>query len=224
MEKAQESAEGKKTARVKKPMSTEMQVAILFGVLFLVFASFLISYQFFKPSSSFKFSGFTVSKARLEGTVVDFYFIPVQLGSNGQPFNVMIRSDPRELENITSETAYPKSPRNWLRVWITTNSTYDSYAIISQQEVGRFTSSLQINTKYAFTKVDAGEYPERDCSDADKSSGIKVIDLRISENGTTRIYDEGFCTVIEAKDFQDMIKASDKYVIDWLLHIKSLEN
>ena len=205
----EEAKPDKPDAGAKKGMSVDKQALILFAVLMLVFASFLVSYYYFKPSTSFKYGDFTVHKTKLEGTTVDFYLIPLKIGNN-EPFNLMLRKDPREIENITFEV----NGSFWggmKGIWITTDANYTSDATIASGEIGRFVKGIGLRSDYALTSK-IGDYPEITCSNATKE--IRVVDLRLGNE--TRVYEQDNCLIVEGADYDGMVKAADKLVMGWL--------
>ncbi len=207
-----------KGKRSKKKMSLEMQVAVVFGVLFLILLSFFISYKFFKPSNSFEYGPFTVTKARLEGTIVDFYFIPISVAGD-EPINLALRNDPREIENISLEVVnFTYSPYSQRRIWLATDPDYEVDAIIARQEIGGFTNALGINTAYAFTEP-SGSNPVRNCSDS--KGNERVIELRLANS--TKVYSEGSCIIVEGSDYDQMIKAADRFVVEWLFKLLEIK-
>ena len=209
-----EKKKHKKDAKTVKPKlkSIEKQVLVLFIVLIIIFGGFLIGIKISErikaKANTFEYKEFTVHKARLEGTIVDFYFIPIQV-AGGVKTNLMFRTDPRELENLTVElndSIFKKIKR----VWITTNPEYDSDAIIAAGEIGRLTTNVDITTGYALTE-EIGEFPKKTCEDA--TSTERVVDIRLGNQ--TKIYSEGNCIIVEAESNSGMIRAADKLAYYW---------
>ena len=216
----------KKDSKKVKPKSklnpVERQVIWLFVILGIVFigvvAGVIIKEKIAAKGESFEWNDFTVHKARLEGTIVDFYFIPIQV-SGGQKGNVMFRSDPREIENITLEIESDLL-KNITEIWVTTNPDYDSDAVIAAGEIGRLTAGVAIPTDYALTS-EIGEFPKKTCEDATES--IRIIDIRLGNQ--TRVYAEDNCIIIEADTNKGMIEAADRLAYHWLesLFIKRIK-
>ncbi len=218
--------EGKKEEKPKKKAWTwEKQSMVLFGVLMVVFLVFIgaayLGEKFKDKGDSFEYNDFTVHKARLEGTTVDFYFIPINVIGVGEAVNVMFRSDPRDVENISLSLG-GNALGGISKVWITTSPEYDSAAVIAQGEIGRMTAAVAITTGYALTE-EVGEFPKKTCKDATDS--VRVIDIRVGNE--TRVYSEseGNCIVVEADNSEDTIKAADKLAYYWLeqLFIKKID-
>ena len=212
MEEGKEMGGDKPAPAVKKETPVEKQVIVLFAVLAIIFVSFLVSYQYFKPSNSFKYHDFTVYKQKLEGTTVDFYILPLKIGDKA-PTNLMIRNDPREIENMTFEVneSFWRGMRGLL---ITTDVNYTSLATIAAGEIGSFVGLIGVEADYGFT-TEIGGYPTITCADA--TNVTKVIDIRLGNE--TKVYSEGDCMIVEGVDYDSMIKASDKVVITWLERI-----
>lgn len=200
----------------------EKQVIWLFVILGIVFigvvAGVIIKDKIAAKGESFEWRDFTVHKARLEGTIVDFYFIPIQV-SGGQNGNVMFRSDPREIENITLEIE-AELLQGITKVWITTDPDYDSDAVIAAGEIGRLTAAVAIPTDYALIS-EIGEFPKKTCEDATKS--IRIIDIRLGNQ--TKVYADGNCIIVEADTNNGMIEAADRLAYHWLesLFIKKIK-
>jgi len=198
---------GAKKIRLKP---IEVQIIWLFVVLGLVLVSFLVSYKYFKPSTSFNYNEFTVFKSQIKGIAVDFYLIPIQV-SGGKATNIVLRTDPRNTTGI-NYTLGDVSFGGISKIWLTTDPDYDSYAIIASKEIGAFTSTIGLSTSYALTKKKAGDFPTMTCANSTKE--IRVIDLRIANS--TSVYAEGNCIVVAGTDYPQLIAASDKLVLEWL--------
>jgi|GEM_PF-3761220 len=213
-EKAEKKETGKKAKENKEKQEKESkkklerQVITLFivlGIIFVSIVAFIISYQIGKQRPDFKYGDFSVYKERLEGTTVDFYIIPINVF--GRELNVALRSDPRKIKDISMEIN-EELLDEIDEIWITTSPGLESDAIIATNEIGSFTGSIGLRTGYALTEV-VGEYPVMKCENA--SAKKRVIEVRLGNS--TKIYSEDKCIIVQGKDYEDMIKAADRFVI-----------
>ena len=201
----------KESSHKKKGLKPiEVQIIWLFVILGLVLLSFLVSYQYFKPSSSFKYGDFTVFKSQIKGIDVNFYLIPLQV-KGSKATNIVLRTDPRETSDLNFSLD-DSSLGGISKVWLTTDPDYDSYAVIASKEIGAFTQIIGLSTSYALTKDKVEGFPLMTCANATKE--LRVIDLRITNS--TSVYSEGDCIVVEGADYPQLIAASDKLVLEWL--------
>lgn len=203
----------KESGKKLKLKPIEKQVIWLFVILAVVLGGIILGVvvkeKIASKADSFEWSDFTVYKTRLEGTTVDFYFIPIQV-AGGQKGNMMFRSDPRAVENISLDIDEELFKRISM-IWVTTDPEYDSDAVIAAGEIGRLTAGVSIPTDYALIS-EVGEFPKITCEDATKT--IRVIDIRLGNE--TRVYAEDNCIIVEADSNNGMIEAADKLAYHWL--------
>lgn len=203
--------EGK--AGEKKMTKTEKQVTILLIVLAAAFLAFIVTHyalKFLNPNP-FDYEKFKVYKGRIEGINVDFYTIPAKR-SDGSIVKIVIRNDPRETDGIEMNVN-SNIFRNITQIWIAHSPDLESDAVISSSEIGSFINLVGLEAKYAFTKEGSKyNYDEMNCGNA--TSNTRVIEIRLENR--TKVYSEGDCLIVAGEDYDRMIKASDKLIIEWL--------
>ena len=142
-----------------------------------------------------------------DGTV---HFSSVPLTIDSRDYTLTLRNTPEDVQGIN--LSLDNSVLNGAKsVYITTDISYDSYAIIAKTEASNVPQILGLPTKYTFTSENDLGYEKKTCSDS--SSGVLVIDIRLGSE--TKIFNEGSCLIIEAKNYGDMIKAADRLTFFW---------
>jgi len=198
---------GKKKAQ--KFSKIEKQVMWLLAVLAIVVLISVAAYYLMKPKSPyFEYGPFEVYKKRLEGTSVDYYYIPFKM-IDGPLNQIAIRNDPRELGDISLNVS-EELWRGISKVWVSSDPNL-SYAPIPAGEIGRFTIAIGLDTSYAFSE-DAGSYYQMSCENA--TENIRVVELRVGDE--TKVYSEVNCIIIEGKDDVELSRAADKLAVTWL--------
>ena len=199
----------------KKEVSVEKQILILFAVLFILFAGFLIAIKYANTpkSESFEYKDFTIHKTLLEGTELNFYFIKIQVPGR-EPSNLMFRNDPRNLTDISinlSDDAFDDLVRAWVTFYPHENDK--SAALIAAIEVERFLSSVAVPTKFGSVIDDESSlYPFVTCEGATRKT--RTVEIRLGNK--TGVYSEGDCIVVEGENFPDLIRAADRLAYHWL--------
>lgn len=192
-----------------KLVRIEKQVIWLLVILGIVVLVSVAAYYLMKPKADyFEYGSFKVYKKTLEGTTVDYYYIPFNT-VNGALNQIAIRNDPRTLGDVgfnVSEELW----RGISKLWVSSDPNI-SYAPIPAGEIGRFGIAIGLDTSYAFSK-NAGSYYQMNCDNA--TSDVRVIDIRTGNE--TLVYSEGYCMIIEGKDDVEMSRAADKLAVTWL--------
>jgi len=189
----------------------EKQIITLFIVLAIVFISFIAAYHLLKPKPYFNYEGLKVYKAKIQGVNTLFYLIPISGG--GGKADIVIRNDPREL-NVPVGTGDLLSGINM--VWITIPPELSSDAVIAGNDLGAFTSKISLNTSYAMTKSDTEFFEQKTCEDSTKETRVFLLDI----GNETKVYYEGNCIIVQGTNYDNLIKAADALVMNWLLRLK----
>ena len=212
MESKEIQGNEKRQGNKKKPSKfsrVEKQVIWLLIILVIVVLVSVAAYYLMKPKPDyFEYGSFKVYKKMLEGTSVDYYYIPFKT-ADGKLNQIAIRNDPRTLGNISFDV----SEELWggiSKMWVSSDPNV-SYAPIPAGEIGRFAIAIGLDTSYAFSK-NAGTYYQMSCDNA--TSEIRVVDIRVGNE--TKVYSEGYCIIIEGKDDVEMSKAADRLAMTWL--------
>jgi len=213
-EETKEINAGKETEPEEtKRKKLERQIAILFVVLVLVLGSFLLIYTLAKPKPYFKYQNMTVWKVQLEGSRMFFYSIPLSImaGNMNYQENVVLRNDPRTIENISLNLN--KNLFLATRMIITMEPEVKATALVAANELQKFSDNMKIPASVAFTDSAGREVAVANCSDATEDK--RVILFRLTNE--TKVYSEQNCIIVEASDYDNLIKASDKLVVEWIL-------
>lgn len=196
----------KKSSKFSK---IEKQVLAVLAILALIVLISIGAYYAMKPKPAyFEYAPFKVYKKMLEGTSVNYYYIPFT-NADGLMNQVAFRNDPRTLDDVSLNVS-EELWRGISQVWVSTDPNV-SYASIPAGEIGRLSIAIGLNTSYAFSK-NAGSYYSMNCDNA--TSEIRVIDIRVGD--VAKVYSEGHCMIIEGKDDVEQSRAADKLAVTWL--------
>lgn len=204
-----------------KEQRTEKQILIILFVCVAILAAVLIVYFVGKYHNKpyFDFHGFKVYAVMLEGTNMIFYNIPdvtFTVQTTEYLKNVVIRNDPRELEkmNLTvyvSNRFYKTLPQ---QLWMSWNPDEKATIYEAELEIKKFANNL--NIPVGIVPADVTLTCENSTSEK------RMIVLKTLNITETKIYenkDFPNCITIEADSYDNLIKAADRLVIDWLLKI-----
>lgn len=201
---------------------TEKQATIIVISLLVVLVSafFLIFIKQTKEAeNSFVYNGFKVDKVEDKQNI--FYNIELYIGDNPQLFSVDIRSDPREIGLIPSESNLKDKllRQNVSELYITMEPTYTSKAVIAAMEISKIVGNkyfFNLPTHGALIRSIGDKSPVKTCDDVNETTSI--IWLRLSDS--TRIYSRGDCVIVDGQTEDDLIKASDRISLSLLGIIK----
>ena len=211
METAQKKEDsGKKEGR--KIEKVERQVMWLFAIFGVLILGFLIGYFLLLPKPYFEYHGLKVYPTKLEGFSTIFYALPLKSAS-GNNGTLVLRSDPRRLENITlniNESLYGGIEK----IWFTTDPDMPSSSTLAMGEIGRFVTFMGVNTSFALTR-NSTNIDQIDCTNA--TSSVRVIEIRLGNE--TRVYSEGYCIIVEGEDSENVIAAADRLTFSWVERI-----
>ncbi|QQG38467.1 MAG: hypothetical protein HYS32_02560 [Candidatus Woesearchaeota archaeon] len=207
----------------ENPKKLDRTVTIFVSVVVIIFIGVILYLSFGKGSIT---AGTVLSedhflyKGEYEVTRVDpiTYIIKGFIGE--QPINIHLRTDPRNVENIPSESDIKTKLIPSKEIFITANPNLTSNTLIAAVEISKITgnpSLFNIQTQGALTKtVGNSTLPIKTCKEATKES--KVILLQLADE--TKIHSEGNCIIIDGETQDDLIRAADKLVLQLLEIIK----
>lgn len=200
---------------------TEKQATIIVISLLVVLVSaffFIFIKQTKEAENSFVYNGFKVTKT--EDKQSTYYDIELYMEDNPQLFSIDVRSDPREIELIPSESNLnEKILRNVSELYITMEPTYTSKAVIAAMEISKIVGNkyfFNLPTHGALIRYIGDKSPVKTCDDVNETTSI--IWLRLSDS--TRIYSRGDCVIVDGQTEDDLIKASDRISLSLLGIIK----
>lgn len=201
---------------------TEKQATIIVIFLLVVLVSaffFIFIKQTKEAENSFVYNGFKVDKVEDKQNI--FYNIELYIGDNPQLFSVDIRSDPREIGLIPSESNLKDKilRQNVSELYITMEPTYTSKAVIAAMEISKIVGNkyfFNLPTHGALIRYIGDKSPVKTCDDVNETTSI--IWLRLSHS--TRIYSRGDCVIVDGQTEDDLIKASDRISLSLLGIIK----
>jgi len=208
-----------KPVKTKKEQRIERQALILIFVFIAIIAAFLTAYYLPKSLKKpyFEFHGFKVYAVQLAGSNMIFYNIPdVIFTVQGLEYknNVVIRNDPREIEKSNmsinvNDIFFKTMP---LQLWMSWNSEEMAKIYEAEIEIKKFANNLNIPV---------GIIPLNLTWSCENSSTEKRT-IFLKTTNTTKIYENEsypYCITIEADSYDNLIKACDSFVIEWLLRI-----
>jgi len=216
--------EKKRRREKRKATKLEKQIVILLIILAgILIGFFLINYLLRKPY--FNYKGFRVYRVGLKGAkeTIIFYSIPVdfRVGYEVQEKNVVLRNDPRQIDkmNISIEVSDYFLKTRPLKLWITKRPDLKAKVIEASNEITKFVENLDISIVSAYTHtIENRSVNIAKCEDATDEN--RVILLEITEKTSIYTSENPFCIVVEADSYDNLIKAADALVIEWLLRIQ----
>jgi len=132
------------------------------------------------------------------------------------PLNLRLVADPREVKDIPSEDDIKTKLFPTSLIFITLKPNLTSKSVIAATEISKITGHsalFRTQTFGALTEESNNKgAPIITCVDATKEK--KVIHLKLSDE--TRISSENNCIILEGQTEEDLIKASDKLVLQLL--------
>ena len=133
-----------------------------------------------------------------------------------RPFNLHLRTDPREADTIPSEDDIrTKTLKSTKVIYVTVDPDLTSDATIAAAEITKITGApeiMNIPTFVALTEKRREDIPKKTCEDNTESE--RVILLKLAKE--TNIHSEDTCIIIEGTNELELIKASDKFILQLL--------
>jgi len=220
---------GEKTEEIKDNKTSkkiEKQSITLIVILMLVLASFIVAYLILKPKPYFEYSGMKVYPLRYGDSNIMFFSFPLIFNIQGNNYkeDIIIKSNPFDVENISysvDESLFKTS-----KMGFTMDSQLNARAFLAAKEISGLADKIGIQT--FFGVVGETENPEVMIFDCENATNlIKVVRMELSNE--TRIFSKDNCIIVSGDNYDDLMKASDKLVIEWLKvlwgkGIKEIEN
>jgi hypothetical protein len=195
-----------------KQKKMERQAITLMIVLILVLASFVTVYSILKPKPYFEYAQLKVYPVKFEGNMM-FYSIPLKFDFGQGPFeeNVVLRNDPRVIENLSYEVN--ESLFRIAAVGFTMEPTLSANAVIAAQETSKLCKTLKLPIVFGVTNDPEGKAENVfDCANA--TNLTRVIKMELGND--TKVFSNDNCIIVRGDNYDSMIKASDKLVVEWL--------
>ena len=204
------------TSTPGKPISTKTFIIICLALAIIILGLALIPQYLNKnETSNNKYNNFEFFKFQ-DG----FWYTQVQKGP--QPFWIPFYYHPRELENIPVEPylrgLFFEISDNNGTIYITLDpESEDNRIVIAGVEISRITGSryglLNVPTYSAFIKPPINQQTETKtpiitCANANNQT--LVIWIVLSDKNLVYSYD--YCIILEARNYEDMIKVADRLV------------
>jgi hypothetical protein len=180
----------------------------------LVLVSFVGAYFLLKPKPYYEYNNMKVYPIKYENSNLMFYSIPLNFNVQGQTIekNIVLRSDPMAIENISYDLN--ESVFNMAVLGITMDPSYNIKAGFAAQEISKLSQTLNIKTVLGGTKSDE-EGKITTIFDCENSTELVRI-IRLELGNETKIAGNGNCTIISGENYDKMIEAADKFVVEWL--------
>jgi len=192
-------------------------IGILAGLLIAIMAMVSLSH----PKPYFNVDGITVTPMPLEGTNRTYYSFPISfvIGSTLYNEGMLVKVDPRKLENVTvsvnRQYFLSREP-----IVILFDPEAPPRIVESMYEIKRVGRILNMQLGMAITH-ESNESENRNVSVLncnDTLDGMRI--LYLNGNATeTRVYEDG-CIKIEAPGYDELEKATDAFIWQWMLAIK----
>lgn len=204
-------------------------ILIILFILLVITITLILINPADKPNQ-YSYNGFTINKYKLPSAPnVEIYQLEVFIGNH--QYSIPMRNDPREIELIP---VIGLDSMSWLIPIQESNNyiilakqiflTFDpekltgADTIIAIGEVGRILGTAdygiyKIPTTSAFTKeISDSNTLIKNCGDADLENG--VINFQLGDSN--KVYTEGDCIIVQGKDYDGLIKSSDKLLLSLL--------
>ena len=136
---------------------------------------------------------------------------------NKHQVDIPFINDPYSLEEISIVNEVKNKLLNKEGIFVTLDPNSGSKSVLAAVEITRVIGTsdygvFKIPTQVATTTQTNTTYPYITCNDATKQIGVVYLWLK----NQTRIFSLGECVVVEGKDYDDLIKASDKLTMHLL--------
>jgi hypothetical protein len=214
-EKARQKGEAEKkeeNAAEVKPIATWKFVLVCAIIVLVSFSIFIVP----KLLKNVTFEKNKYNSFEFAKTKDGFWYTTVQKGS--QPFQIPFYYHPRELEDIPVEQGLRNKffdMRNNGSIYITLDPDYNSTAVIAGVEIAKITGTkyglLNVPTRSGFIKqpkqsATETETPIITCNNANNQT--LVVWITLSDKNIA--YSYGYCVILEAKSYDDMIRVADR--------------
>src|SRR3989344_6744361 len=189
-----------------------------------------------KKSNQYDYNGFAVSKFRVK-SAPNVVFHSVELITSRGVYNVPLRSDPRQIENIPINlsmiTWMPKAREadNYNldadKIYMTFSPNYSGGDLaLAGGELARVFGTAgygiyNVPTGGAYIEAPKfySEVPVITCTNAGRGgpageSIIGVIWFKLGDEN--RVYNDGDCVILEGKSYTDLIKVADRFLLEVL--------
>ena len=188
------------------------KILLLSLLLLLIFIS-----GCFGRNDRYEYNGFTITKNQYGWAATVFV---EELGKKEKIILIDLRYDPKTLEkeNITIHNDIQDLILNSTQIFITTDPNGTGKTSIAAMHLSKVLGThpnwgiFKIRIENTLTKPD-GELPVKTCNDS--NSLVTVIDLE-HEKEENKIYNEDYCVIIEAKNEDDLIKLTDRLILNLL--------
>lgn len=216
--KAENKPEKQETKSQKA--NNEKRFLIIMGVLTIALIMAVVMVSFSKSKNTFELTGFTITPVPIEGTTRIYYSFPIifQIGESKYTENMLLKVDPRLLENVSinvnSNYFASRAPIVFLF-----DPEVPSRVIESMYEMRRVAKMLNIQLGMAITH-ESTESENRTVAvmNCNESSGeVRIIYFNPNAN-ETRVY-RNDCVIIEGTNFDELERATDAFIWKWMQEI-----
>jgi len=222
MSEEKEKIEAKQEEEVKKETPEEarkktIQFIIFTAVLLLVFLAIVFVPKFINKTKieSYKYNNFDFAQ------VGKFWYTEIQSGNQRSP--VPFYYHPSELEDIIIDSTLKEKffdmQRNNGSIFITLDPDSESNEIVlAGVEISKITGQwYQIPTSSAFIKAPSNALTESETPIITcKHSSNRTLVVWLTLSDVNLASAEGYCVIIEAKTYTDMIRVADRTIYQLL--------
>ncbi|MBI5797377.1 hypothetical protein HZA98_00550 [Candidatus Woesearchaeota archaeon] len=150
---------------------------------------------------------FNVTKVSNSDTRITIY-----VGSDQQPYDLILRNDPLSLENISVSGTVNTRIFNAKHVFITINpeANLSGKTTLAALEIDKIIDNpllYNLSTTSAMTLPNDMGYPEVSCYDATSERSVILLTL----GSETQVFTDGYCIIIEGTTEDNIIRAADRF-------------
>jgi hypothetical protein len=223
MEKEKEPTKKEKSSLMDK------QLYWAFGIMVVIIAAFLIG-SYVRPNpNSFEYNGLKFEKQML-GNIPLYkttYFTEKTIRTTGDVINtgestavnILLRSDPREIDDIPVEGEIEFLPREYF-VYMTVSSSPDllcEYSLIAMAQISSFLTQNGFKPKAGVSDEQAAQEQDLDYITCENHPERMVISLEAGDEN--KIVRDGNCYTIYVANCE-ILKPTEKFIIQSILDAK----
>jgi len=197
-------------ADVKK---MERQAITLIVILLLVLASFIAAYLILKPKPYFMYGAMKVYPLRYGESNILIYSFPLTLNMQGESYEaeILMKNSPSIVENISYNVN--ESLFNMAKIAFTMDPQMNSRAFLAAKEISGMAEKLNIPTVFGVSKE--AENPDLLVFDCQNSTDmLRIVNFELANE--TKVFSNESCIIVQGENYDEMMEASDKLVLEWL--------
>jgi hypothetical protein len=189
----------------------ERQSITLLLILALILASFIAAYFMLKPKPYFTYDKFRVYPLKYGQSEMIIYSFPIKFEGANNSIEILTRYHPLDVENISYSVN--KSLFDMLKIGFTMDPDYSARAVMAAKEISGMSEGLNVPTVFGVTRENENqEVLIFDCQNS--TEDVTIVQMVLGNE--TKVFNDGNCIIVQAEDYDSMMKAADKVVLEWL--------